>query len=73
MLASSRLFCWVDLPKSAYLSGTLRFCLLSLAQDWGRDFKRDWIRGMSKLFTLYTVATGTPLEVEIGVTATLVA
>ena len=28
---------------------------------------------MSKLFTLYTVATGTPLEVKIGVTATLVA
>ena len=26
---------------------------------------------MSKLFTLYTVATGTPLEVEIGIMATL--
>ena len=38
----------------------------------GKGFKSDWIRGMSKLFTLYTVATGTPSMMEISMMVTFV-
>ena len=71
-LASPRLSYWGDLVESTCLSGTLSVELSSRVQDWGRGFKRDWIRGMSKLFTLYTLAIETPLEREIGAVATFV-
>ena len=72
MFASSRLLCWANSRDSACLSGTFSVFLSSSIQVWGRGFNRDWIRGVSKLLTLYTVATGTPLEMEIGLVATFV-
>ena len=69
MLASSRMFCWAKSRDSACLSGVFSIFLSSPVQIWGRGFKRDWIRGVSKLL-LYTVAIGTPSEMEIGLVAT---
>ena len=72
MLVSSRLSCWIDSRKSVCLSGTFSIIISPPALDWGRSFEKDWIRGISKLFTLYVVATEARLEMEIGVVATFV-
>ena len=72
MLVSSRLLCRVGSRESACLPETYGVLPSSSVQVWGGDFKRDWIHGVSKLLTLYTVATGTPLKMEIGLLATFV-
>ena len=72
MFASFRLLCWVNSWDSACFSGSCSVFFSSLVQVWGRGFKRDWIRGMSKMLTLYTVATGTHLEIKVGLVATFV-
>ena len=72
MLALSRLLCRAGSWESTCLPETCGVLPWSSVQVWGGDSKRDWIRGVSKLLTLYTVATGTPLEMEIGLVATFV-